>query len=125
LEEQVRRTEDLAKPFPHSKEDAGRAGDLASSHVDPLWPTARSSTPPQPLAEPAPVVARLLAQAARAAQRTAWTKTSAGVSILKSGVVDGMPYTLYSDGSIEAQLPGGTLRFNSINELRSHIEQNG
>jgi hypothetical protein len=45
------------------------------------------------------------------------------VSILKSGVVDGMAYTLYSDGSIEAQLPQGTLRFGSIAELRSHIEQ--
>jgi hypothetical protein len=45
------------------------------------------------------------------------------VSVLKSGVVDGMAYTLYSDGSIEAQLPQGTLRFGSINELRKHIEQ--
>ncbi len=45
------------------------------------------------------------------------------VSILKSGVVDGMAYTLYSDGSIEAQLPQGILRFGSITELRNHIEQ--
>jgi hypothetical protein len=45
------------------------------------------------------------------------------ISILKSGVVDGMAYTLYSDGSIEAQLPQGTLRFGSITELRAHIEQ--
>ena len=27
------------------------------------------------------------------------------VAILKSGVIDGMGYTLYTDGSIEAQLP--------------------
>ena len=47
----------------------------------------------------------------------------ATVSILKSGVVDGMAYTLYTDGSIEAQLPQGTLRFGSIAELRNHIEQ--
>ena len=45
------------------------------------------------------------------------------VSVLKSGVVDGMAYTLYSDGSIEAQLPQGMLRFGSIAELRNHIEQ--
>jgi len=45
------------------------------------------------------------------------------VSVLKSGVVDGMAYTLYSDGSIEAQLPQGTLRFGSITELRHHLEQ--
>jgi hypothetical protein len=42
--------------------------------------------------------------------------------VLKSGVVEGMAYTLYSDGSIEAQLPQGTLRFGSIGALRSHIE---
>jgi hypothetical protein len=44
------------------------------------------------------------------------------VSILKSGVVNGTAYILYSDGSIEAQLPQGTLRFGSITELRNHIE---
>ncbi len=49
--------------------------------------------------------------------------SAAGASVLKSGVVNGMPYTLYSDGSIEAQLPEGTLRFGSITELRNHIEQ--
>jgi hypothetical protein len=46
------------------------------------------------------------------------------VAILKSGVVDGMGYTLYVDGSIEAELPQGTLRFASINELRGHLEKN-
>ncbi len=45
------------------------------------------------------------------------------VTILKSGVVDGMAYTLFSDGSIEAELPQGKLRFGSITELRNHIEQ--
>ena len=67
---------------------------------------------PAPLAEPkAETVAR------RAEQPRA-------VAILKSGVVDGMGYTLYVDGSIEAELPQGTLRFASINELRSHLEKN-
>ena len=47
------------------------------------------------------------------------------VAILKSGVVDGMSYTLYVDGSIEAELPQGTLRFASIHELRAHLEKNG
>ena len=46
------------------------------------------------------------------------------IAILKSGVVDGMAYTLYVDGSIEAELPQGTLRFASIEELRSHLEKN-
>jgi hypothetical protein len=45
-------------------------------------------------------------------------------AILKSGVVDGMAYTLYADGSIEAKLPHGTVKFGSIAELRAHIENN-
>jgi len=54
---------------------------------------------------------------------TAKTGERRAVAILKSGVVDGMGYTLYVDGSIEAELPQGTLRFASINELRSHLEK--
>jgi hypothetical protein len=46
-----------------------------------------------------------------------------GVTVIKSGVVDGMAYSLYSDGSIEAQMPEGMLRFASLDELRSHLEQ--
>jgi hypothetical protein len=45
------------------------------------------------------------------------------VTILKSGVVDGMAYSLYSDGSIEAQMPEGLMRFTSIDELRAHLDQ--
>jgi hypothetical protein len=45
------------------------------------------------------------------------------IAILKSGVIDGMAYTLYTDGSIEAELPQGTMRFASIDELRAHLEQ--
>ena len=45
-------------------------------------------------------------------------------AILKSGVVDGMAYTLYTDGSIEAKLPEGTIKFGSVAELRAHIESN-
>lgn len=45
------------------------------------------------------------------------------ITILKSGVVDGMAYSLYSDGSIEAQMPEGMMRFASIDELRAHLDQ--
>jgi hypothetical protein len=45
------------------------------------------------------------------------------VSILKSGVVDGMAYTLYSDGSIEAEMRQGTMRFASITELRAYLDK--
>jgi hypothetical protein len=46
-------------------------------------------------------------------------------TVLKSGVVDGLAYTLYADGSIAAELPEGRRRFASIDELRAHLEQNG
>jgi hypothetical protein len=64
--------------------------------------------------------------AAPAPERTAPTVRSeepAPVTVLKSGVVDGMAYSLYSDGSIEAQMPEGMMRFASIDELRSHLDQ--
>jgi hypothetical protein len=68
---------------------------------------------------PAPMASAPMASAPMAPAPEA----QATITILKSGVVDGMAYTLYSDGSIEAQLPQGTLRFGSITELRNHIEQ--
>jgi hypothetical protein len=74
-------------------------------------PTVEQTMPAEPVRAPPPLPEALAA--------------SAPVSVLKSGVVEGMAYTLYSDGSIEAQLPQGTLRFGSISALRSHIENAG
>lgn len=42
-------------------------------------------------------------------------------TVLKSGFIGGMAYTLYSDGSIEAELPDGVLRFASLQALREHV----
>ena len=102
-----------------------------NSIFDTLWPKASASgtdAQPAPAAQPAAAAAASV-QSARAEPAPAAapgpSQSPASVSILKSGVVEGMAYTLYSDGSIEAQLPGGTVRFASITELRSHIEQNG
>ncbi|MGZ8396979.1 MAG: DUF308 domain-containing protein, partial [Rhodoplanes sp.] len=39
--------------------------------------------------------------------------------------VGGMSYTLYTDGSIDAEFPDGKLRFASIEELRRHLEEQG
>lgn len=50
-------------------------------------------------------------------------QTAPAVTVLKSGVVDGMAYSLYSDGSIEAQMPEGMMRFASIDELRAHLDR--
>ena len=44
-----------------------------------------------------------------------------GPAILKSGVIDGMPYTLYANGSIEAQLPQGMVKFASVDAFINEI----
>ena len=66
---------------------------------------------------------RTAATRARAQRRRARTGDQPAVTVLKSGVVDGMAYSLYSDGSIEAQMPEGMMRFASIDELRAHLDQ--
>ena len=120
-----------AAPAPRRLQQQAPKGSL----FDSLWPKAHRGSPEPPPAPalqavpPAPAAAPPAPEAA--AQMTVpqlvhapQEAAAAAVSILKSGVVEGMAYTLYSDGSIEAQLPGGTLRFGSITELRNHIEQN-
>jgi hypothetical protein len=89
-----------------------------------LWPT-RPAQPADARQEVARVPAAAHAGVAADAQEPANAQEPASprsATILKSGVVDGMAYTLYADGSIEAQLPQGTVRFGSIAELRAHIE---
>jgi len=58
-----------------------------------------------------------------ASEAAAHSEDQPAVTVLKSGVVDGMAYSLYSDGSIEAQMPEGMMRFGSIEELRAHLDQ--
>ncbi len=83
------------------------AREAPTSYFDSMWPAKPRTAPaPEPLEPPLPL------EPPKAA-------------VLKSGVVDGMAYTLYVDGSIEAELPQGTLRFASIDELRSHLEKSG
>jgi len=95
-----------AEPPPASFDDAwpkperGRPGDIP--------PQRRSARPPAAPANGAPAPGG---------------DHPAGVTVLKSGVVDGMAYSLYSDGSIEAQMPEGMMRFASIDELRAHLDQ--
>jgi hypothetical protein len=49
----------------------------------------------------------------------------AETTVVRSGVIGGMAYTLYADGSIEAELPIGTVRFGSIAELQDHVMRTG
>jgi hypothetical protein len=93
---------------------------------DALWPKRPAHEgQADPRLEIARAAAAGAAHAAPAAAPAPEPQERRPVAILKSGVVDGMAYTLYADGSIEAQLPQGTVRFASIAELRAHIEGNG
>jgi hypothetical protein len=83
----------------------------------PTAPTHVAAPAPPPPSEPAAVRGTVDDSSPAAGD------AAAPVSALKSGVVEGMAYTLYSDGSIEAQLPQGKLRFGSITALRNHIER--
>jgi hypothetical protein len=85
-------------------------------------PSLRETVPP-PLREVSPPPAREVVPPMPEPETTMAAEAPRAVAILKSGVVDGMGYTLYVDGSIEAELPQGTLRFASINELREHLEK--
>jgi hypothetical protein len=92
---------------------------------DSLWPKrAAREARPEVARAPAAAGAPHPAPEAEVVQDPSLAPRERSVAILKSGVVDGMAYTLYADGSIEAQLPQGTVRFGSIAELRAHIESN-
>ncbi|MEJ2625702.1 MAG: hypothetical protein P8Z80_14510 [Pseudolabrys sp.] len=105
---------------------------LEPANFESVWPPVKERAGDQPMAgdnapdvrretheEPAPAPAA----AAEPATESEPPAERRSVAILKSGVVDGMGYTLYVDGSIEAELPQGTLRFASINDLREHLEK--
>jgi hypothetical protein len=88
---------------------------------DDAWPKPERSKPGEvPPQRPAPRSPPPFSEPDGAADRVNETPA---VTVLKSGVVDGMAYSLYSDGSIEAQMPEGMMRFASIDELRSHLDQ--
>jgi len=113
------------KPRIAAAPDKASAADKGKVSVfNSFWPAAPRSdskaAPSGPVPARPPQDPRVVAEPAPAAAGPG----SAPVSVLKSGVVEGMAYTLYSDGSIEAQLPQGTLRFGSITALRNHIESN-
>jgi len=93
-----------------------------TSYFDALWPAERRPAERRIVDEPQPEPPSIMATAPEAP--TSRPASEPAVAILKSGVVDGMGYTLYVDGSIEAELPHGTLRFASINELRDHLAKN-
>jgi hypothetical protein len=105
-----------APPVPESGETAPAGFEGAWPRPDrtrgsEIPPQRRSSRGPAPPPEPNPGAGAMPGE------------PQSGVTVLKSGVVDGMAYSLYSDGSIEAQMPEGMMRFASIDDLRAHLDQ--
>lgn len=103
--------------------------DAPPASFDDAWPKPDRMRPPEPPAParrppPPPRPQSTFAEAAPPpAPEPAPAIDQPPVTVLKSGIVDGMAYSLYSDGSIEAQMPEGMMRFASIDELRAHLDQ--
>jgi hypothetical protein len=117
------------RPQPAAAPPAAEPSEAAPATFDDAWPKSeRARTADAPPRRPAraPSTFTETSAGAPAADRSspaAPSEDQPPVTVLKSGVVDGMAYSLYSDGSIEAQMPEGMMRFASIDELRSHLDQ--
>ena len=71
----------------------------------PASPVPPQAPPVRPQPRPAPVA----------------NPNSAGATVYRSGVIDGMAYSLFMDGSIEAELPTGRVKFATIDELQQYL----
>jgi hypothetical protein len=103
---------------------AGQSENLETFWPGEVPPGSTAPTPAEPQSRMDQIERRTSAPVADRRPEPAASDAPRPAAILKSGVVDGMAYTLYADGSIEAKLPHGTVRFGSIAELRAHIESN-
>jgi hypothetical protein len=128
----ARSEEPRAAPRSEPRMLADAASPKDEGLFDVVWPAARPGTGPaieparRELAADAPSPMAPPLAPRREEQRPAPASSAErGPAILKSGVIDGMAYTLYADGSIEAELPQGTIRFASIDALRAHLEKHG
>jgi hypothetical protein len=103
-----------APPIPYTPPPPAREAAPAPIVASPAAPPV---SPPQNVAPPVVAVAP-----AQAAPPPASAPEESAPHVLKSGVIEGMAYTLYSNGAVDAELPRlGTVRFASIAEWRAHI----
>jgi hypothetical protein len=100
---------DMVWPSERNRSSDGSAVERQAESMEPVRSFEPRPAPPAPSLPPIGA-----AGPQQAEQRPA---------ILKSGVIDEMAYTLFTDGSIEANMPDGTMRFTSIEELRQHLEK--
>jgi hypothetical protein len=84
----------------------------------PAPPAVAAPAVPPPVPPPPPPKPLTVKPAARPAPPTNGTPET---TVYKSGVIDGMAYTLFMDGAIEAELPQGRVKFASIDELQKYL----
>ena len=101
-----------------------KPGEAPAATFDDAWPQSERARTADGAARRSGRTPSTFAEDAAASQPPVAppTEDQPAVTVLKSGVVDGMAYSLYSDGSIEAQMPEGMMRFASIDELRAHLD---
>lgn len=87
--------------------------------------TPPASIPPRREAASAPTAYEAEPRRRQTAQPLAEEMPQGEPTVVRSGIIGGMAYTLYSDRSIEAELPAGTVRFGSIEELQEHVKRAG
>ncbi len=129
-----RKERERAEAKSEASPEPGEAPDIPPASFDDAWPKPDRSRPPEPPSAARRPPPRSPSTFAEATPPPAPEPPppppsppppaeQAPVTVLKSGIVDGMAYSLYSDGSIEAQMPEGMMRFASIDELRTHLDQ--
>lgn len=89
------------------------APEPAPENVD-LAPLTRVAEPVPPAPPPTPPLVR-------PAPKPPAPQTGAASTVYRSGVIDGMAYTLFMDGSIQAELPQGTVKFATIDDLQKYL----
>jgi hypothetical protein len=126
---QTRTTDPSTTEFRPATPAAPESGEVQPGNFDNAWPKSErsrgSDAPPRRGGRAPSTFPETTADATGDDRHppAARSEDQPPVTVLKSGVVDGMAYSLYSDGSIEAQMPEGMMRFASIDELRRHLDQ--
>jgi hypothetical protein len=111
------------EPRPAAAAPVAEIEEVPPATFDDAWPKSERSRPADSLPQRRAARTPSTFSETPADRQPPAVEDQPPVTVLKSGVVDGMAYSLYSDGSIEAQMPEGMMRFASIDELRTHLDQ--
>ena len=100
---------------------SARPAPLEASESFPAVVTRPIPMGPAVVAEPPPVRSAPRPAPPSAQKPVAPQNGTAATTVYRSGVIDGMAYSLFMDGSIEAELPTGRARFGTIDELQKYL----